>query len=79
VRVSQLRDRHYVYDRTATPAGSAAATQEEADQPHAGVVAAIKAALVTSRFSLATANAGFDPYDCRLGRRPGSVWSGRHR
>ena len=45
----------------------------------ASMAASIKAALVTSRVSLSTSNAGVDPYNSRLGKRPGSLWNGQRR
>ena len=49
------------------------------DRLRASMAASIKAALVTSRVSLSTSNAGVDPYNSRLGKRPGSLWNGQRR
>ncbi len=49
------------------------------DRLRESMVASIKAALVTSRVSLSTNNAGFDPYNCRLGKQPKAIWNGRRR
>jgi hypothetical protein len=49
------------------------------DQVRESMVASIKAALVTSRVSLSTSNAGVDPYNCRLGKQPKAIWNGRRR
>ena len=68
------RNNVYVNSREASPEGSA-----EQDRQHQYVMANIKAALVTSRLTLTTINAGVDPYDSRLGRRPDSVWQGYRR
>jgi hypothetical protein len=49
------------------------------DRLRESMVASIKAALVTSRVSLSTNSAGVDPYNSRLGKRPGTVWNGQRR
>jgi hypothetical protein len=49
------------------------------DRQHRYVLANIKAALVTSRLTLSPGNAGVDPYNSRLGRRPKSAWQGYRR
>jgi hypothetical protein len=49
------------------------------DRLRESMTASIKAALVTSRVSLSTSSAGVDPYNSRLGRRPGAIWNGQRR
>jgi hypothetical protein len=49
------------------------------DRLRDSMAASIKAALVTSRVSLSTGSAGVDPYNSRLGKRPGAIWNGQRR
>ena len=53
--------------------------EPEPDRQREHMMANIKAALVTSRLTLSTSDAGVDPYNSRLGRRPKSAWQGRGR
>jgi hypothetical protein len=68
------RDSIYVNSRDIGPEDEAGP-----DRQREYVLANIKAALVTSRLTLSTNNAGVDPYNSRLGRRPKSAWQGRGR
>lgn len=68
------RDSIYVNHRDIGPDD-----EPEPDRQRQYLMANIKAALVTSRLTLSTADAGVDPYDSRLGRRPKSAWQGRGR
>ena len=49
------------------------------DRQREYIVTSIKVALVTSQVSLSRTNAGVDPYNSRLGKRPGAIWNGYRR
>lgn len=68
------RDSIYVKSREPGPEDEA-----EPDRQREYMMANIKAALVTSRLTLTSTDAGVDPYNSRLGRRPKSAWQGRSR
>ena len=68
------RDSIYVNSQDLSPVDEAVP-----DRQRDFIMANIKAALVTSRLTLSTSNAGVDPYDNRLGKRPSSAWQGYRR